>query len=128
MNTVSINTKVELSRLLALDILNVAVKGGCESWATVKDEAESVLDAPLCESAHFIDRERPEFGATVSLAEIAAGINVLLGKQSTPQWLRMRLLRAVINNDTAEVDTSVASAVVLAVVRPDSDAEKQRRF
>lgn len=128
MTTVSINTKVELSRLLALDILNVAVKGGCESWATVTEEAESVPDAPLCESAHFMDRERPEFGATVSAAEIAAGIDVLLCKPSTPQWLRMRLLRAVVNNDTAEVDTAVASAVVLAVVRPDVDAGKQRRF
>ena len=64
----------------------------------------------------------------MSTAEIAAGIDVLLGKQSTPQWLRMRLLRAIVNNDTAEVDTAVASAVVLAVVRPGIDAGKQRRF
>jgi hypothetical protein len=85
MNKVSINTKVELSRLLVLDILNVALKGGCESWATITEEAQSVTDAPLFESAHFMDRERPQFGATVSTAEVGAGIDALLGKPDTPQ-------------------------------------------
>ena len=128
MNTVLINTKVELSRLLALDILNVALRGGCDSWATITEEAQSASDAPLSESAYFMDRERPEFGSTVSTAEVGAGIVALLGKPNTPEWLRMRLLRAVINNDITEISPSVASAVVLAVVRPDIDAEKQQRF
>jgi hypothetical protein len=40
----------------------------------------------------------------------------------------MRLLRAVINNDITEINPAVASAVVLAGVRPGFDAVKQQRF
>lgn len=113
---VSLNTLVEVSNEVLLEILNVAINGACASWATISERRPQ---QPSPHYTHCVFTPIADRGAAVvvSVREIAQGIeHALSGKAQTPNDIRRKILRIVADNDVTEVDLAVADHVVRALV------------
>lgn len=111
-----ITTTVSLSNEVVLDILNVAINGGCESWAHVAEKKTGV-DGHMYISAIFTSRDDAAVRRTVTGKEVATGIQrILAGDFPIAARVKERVLRIVANDDASEVDMEVAAGIVRAAV------------
>lgn len=116
---VSVNTVVQISDPVLLDILNVAINGGCEGWATVSEKRQGVDSPHQFVSAKFTSRSDSAFAMHVTMREIGMGIEAALfhGTGGTiPKAIKAQILRVVANDDATEVDLGVANFVVRSVM------------
>jgi hypothetical protein len=112
-----IQTTACLSTLVAYEILNVAVNGGCERWADVTEKEQDMAHFPAYKSAKFSLIGAPGTSMTVSVSEIAAGIQHLLTEAYPCAGpLKKKVLRIVANNDASEVDVEAASSILRAAM------------
>lgn len=115
--SIPIHITIHLSIPTALEILNVAINGGCESWAHITEKQSGPEDRHVYTSAKFTSRANSAVCMTVSEREVATGIQRVLdnGFPIAPA-VKKNILRAVANNDAGEVDTEAADSVVRAVL------------
>ena len=110
----SITTTAHLSVSVALDVLNVAINGGCEAWAIVTDKRPGP-EIYLYESAKFCSRAEPSVCMTVTIKDVTAGIQKILdGGFPVTEKVKKRVLRVIANNNTTEVDIETADSIVRA--------------
>ena len=104
--SIPIHITIHLSIPTALEILNVAINGGCESWAHITEKQSGPEDRHVYTSAKFTSRANSAVCMTVSEREVATGIQRVLdnGFPIAPA-VKKNILRAVANNDAGEVDT-----------------------
>lgn len=106
-----IQTTVELAPDVAREILNVAVRGGCEGWAETLGLERDALNSHLCVRASIIARDGSLSGV-VGIDDVVRGIGRLLANPDTPVAIRRLMLRVVVDNDGGAVCGDLAGHVV----------------
>lgn len=113
---VRVETTVDLSPAVALDILNVAINGGCERWPNVSDKVQHET-TPFYVGATFSRKDNHSARMTVTSEEVATAIQMILSDDySESARTKRRLLRILANDDASEVDLETASSIVRAAM------------
>lgn len=111
-----ITTTVILSNMVVLDILNVAINGGCETWADVTEKKTGEYPH-IYISAKFSPRADAAACMTVTAKEVTVGIQRILADDfPISVGLKKRILRIIANNDASQVDMETAACIVRAAM------------